>query len=212
MTLAGPHDSLAAGFSPAVSHVQFSLDSDTGVLRGARQVPSPNFDERPAGCAIEVLIIHAISLPPGEFGGDYIERFFLSELPRGAHPFFAEIHEVKVSAHFLIYRTGEIVQFVPVNKRAWHAGVSSCLGREAVNDFSIGIELEGCDDRPFEDAQYDALENLSRALIDGVPTLSSTRIYGHCDIAPERKTDPGPLFDWQRYRQALAGDGAPRDA
>jgi AmpD protein len=187
--------------------VRYSLDPDTGLLHGARQVPSPNADERPPGCTIDALIIHAISLPPREYGNDFIERFFQNRLPREVHPYFEEIHDVCVSAHFLIRRNGEIVQFVPVNKRAWHAGVSVCMGREAANDFSIGIELEGCDDMGFEESQYESLETLSRALIDAIPTLSGKHVYGHSDIAPGRKTDPGPHFDWQRYRQALAKTG-----
>lgn len=179
------------------------LDTITGLVSGARQVPSPNYDTRPEGEAVEALIIHAISLPPGQFGGRYIEQFFCNQLDREAHPYFAEIAELKVSAHFLIYRSGELVQFVPVHQRAWHAGVSCCMGREAVNNFSIGIELEGCDEEPFADAQYETLEMLTRCLTEAIQTLSAENIYGHSDIAPGRKTDPGPGFDWSRYRYAL---------
>ena len=188
--------------------MKYSLDPVTGLIEGVRQVPSPNFDDRPAGCAVDVIIIHAISLPPHEFGDDYIEQFFQNRLPADAHPYFEEIHEMRVSAHFLIKRSGEIVQFVPVSKRAWHAGQSHCLGRDAVNDFSVGIELEGCDDIPFESVQYAALEALSQLLIETMPDLTVENIFGHSDIAPGRKTDPGPCFDWQRYRLAL-GTGNP---
>lgn len=187
-------------------NVKYSLDSTTGLVSGARQVPSPNCDDRPQGCAIDALIIHAISLPPSEFGGDYIEQFFQNRLPVDAHPYFEEIHELRVSAHFLISREGELVQFVPIHKRAWHAGQSHCLGRDAVNDFSIGIELEGCDDQGFETVQYESLEQLTRLFIEQLPGLSAEHIFGHSDIAPGRKTDPGPYFDWQRYRLALGLD------
>ena len=179
------------------------LNTVSGLVSGARQVPSPNYDARPAGMAVEALIIHAISLPPGQFGDSYIEQFFCNQLDREAHPYFEEIAELKVSAHFLITRSGELVQFVPVHQRAWHAGVSCCMGREAVNDFSIGIELEGCDEEHFEDAQYETLEKLTHCLTEAIPTLSAENIYGHSDIAPGRKTDPGPGFDWPRYRVAL---------
>jgi len=179
------------------------LDTVSGLVSGARQVPSPNYDARPAGVAVEALIIHAISLPPGQFGDRYIEQFFCNQLDREAHPYFEEIAELKVSAHFLITRSGELVQFVPVHQRAWHAGVSCCMGREAVNDFSIGIELEGCDEERFEDAQYATLEKLTFCLTEAIATLSAENIYGHSDIAPGRKTDPGPGFDWPRYRVAL---------
>lgn len=179
------------------------LDTLTGLVSGARQVPSPNYDARPEGVAVEALIIHAISLPPGQFGDRYIEQFFCNQLDREAHPYFEEIAELKVSAHFLIDRSGELVQFVPVHQRAWHAGVSCCMGREAVNDFSIGIELEGCDEELFEDAQYETLEKLTRCLTEAMPTLSADNIFGHSDVAPGRKTDPGPGFDWPRYRVAL---------
>jgi len=192
--------------------VKYTLDPETGVVAGARQVPSPNCDDRPSDCRINAVIIHAISLPPGEFGNDYIERFFQNCLPRDAHPFFKKIHEVHVSAHFLIRRDGEVVQFVPVFKRAWHAGPSSCMGREAVNDFSVGIELEGCDDVEFEALQYNSLEMLTRVLTDGIPSLSASNIYGHSDIAPGRKTDPGPYFDWPRYRLALGIENSNKHA
>lgn len=178
-------------------------DPESGLVNGARKVFSPNFDDRPRGVTIDALIIHAISLPPGEYGGKHVEEFFCNQLDSDAHPYFSEIAEIRVSSHFLINRSGELVQFVPVNKRAWHAGVSRCMGRQAVNDFSIGIELEGCDDDGFEEAQYRTLAELSGLLIAAIPSLSTKHIYGHEDIAPGRKTDPGPGFDWQNYRLAL---------
>ena len=182
---------------------QVDYDPESGLVNGVRKVFSPNFDDRPQGVTIDALIIHAISLPPGEYGGKHVEKFFCNLLDSDAHPYFSEIAEIRVSSHFLINRSGELVQFVPVNKRAWHAGVSSCMGRQAVNDFSIGIELEGCDDDGFEEAQYRVLAELSGLLIAAIPSLSTKHIYGHEDIAPGRKTDPGPGFDWQNYRLAL---------
>jgi AmpD protein len=183
---------------------QDDYDPATGLVRYARQVSSPNYDARPEKADIEALIIHAISLPPHIYGGNFVEQFFCNQLEKEAHPYFAEIAEIKVSSHFFIHRSGELVQFVPVHQRAWHAGASCCMGREAVNDFSIGIELEGCDDDTFEDAQYQTLIKLTHTLISAIPTLSAKHIYGHADIAPGRKTDPGPGFDWQIYRLALS--------
>ncbi len=180
---------------------------ENGVVSIAKQVSSPNCDDRPAGMDIEAIIIHAISLPPGKYRGGHVEQFFCNQL-NDDHPYFAEITEVKVSSHFYIRRNGELVQFVSVDKRAWHAGESFCMGREAVNDFSIGIELEGCDEDSFEDAQYQALIELTTTLISSIPTLSVEHIYGHADIAPGRKTDPGPCFDWRAYRLALSAIGA----
>ena len=157
--------------------------------------PSPNFDARPEGATVDVIVIHNISLPPGEFGGPHIEELFQNRLHPGAHPYFAGIAALKVSAHFLIRRDGEVIQFVDTDQRAWHAGVSNWQGRERVNDFSIGIELEGTDDRAFEDAQYDALKSLLGKLFARYGVLPLT---GHSQIAPGRKTDPGPSFDWSR--------------
>ena len=179
-------------------------DPETGLVKQARQVISPNFDDRPEGMSIDALIIHAISLPPGEYGGNHIEKFFCNQLEKAGHSYFSEIADIKVSAHFFINRSGELVQFVPVHKRAWHAGVSCCMGREAVNDFSIGIELEGCDDDEFEEAQYRTLVELTHLLISSIPGLSSEQIFGPEEIAPGRKTDPGPGFNWQSYRSALS--------
>ena len=171
-----------------------------GVVAGARIVPSPHHDERPPETPIDTLVIHNISLPPGEFGGREVEEFFLGRLNPAAHPFFAGIAAMRVSAHFFVRRDGEVVQFVPCELRAWHAGVSRWKGREKLNDFSIGIELEGTDFGPYEDAQYEALAELTVALFERYGELE---LVGHSDIAPDRKTDPGPFFDWERYRASF---------
>lgn len=170
------------------------LDTD-GWIAEASRTPSPNFDMRPEGTRVELLIIHAISLPPGEFGGPHIAELFQNRLDPDEHPFFASIHMLRVSAHFLIDRQGGLTQFVSVLDRAWHAGVSSWNGRERCNDFSIGIELEGCDDQTFTDAQYEMLNDLVCLLRDCFPV---TEVLGHSDVAPGRKTDPGPCFEWPR--------------
>lgn len=163
-------------------------------------VASPNFDERPAGASVELLVIHAISLPPGEFGGRGVEELFLNRLDPAEHPYYASIAELRVSAHFFVRRDGSLVQFVACAKRAWHAGDSSWRGRSRCNDFSIGIELEGSDDVAFESAQYEVLATLTAALQRAYPIRD---IAGHSDVAPGRKTDPGPHFDWARYRSLL---------
>ena len=175
-------------------------------LQQARQVESPNCNERPAGVQAELLVIHSISLPPGQFGGPYIEQLFENRLDPAEHPYFATIHTLKVSSHLLIRRDGEVVQFVPFDKRAWHAGQSRYQGRENCNDFSIGIELEGTDDSPFEAVQYRVLADVIRALLQAYPSLSTRHITGHSDIAPGRKTDPGKDFDWALLRQLLAAE------
>jgi AmpD protein len=172
-----------------------------GLFSDARYIASPNCDERPEGVAVELIVVHAISLPPGEFGGNYIADFFTNCLDCGAHPYFQEIKDLKVSSHFLIRRDGEIIQFVSCLKRAWHAGASNWCGRDRCNDYSIGVELEGCDDQPFEPVQYEKLTELVRALKTAYPIRD---IVGHSDIAPDRKTDPGPYFDWQRVRRTVA--------
>jgi N-acetyl-anhydromuramoyl-L-alanine amidase len=164
-------------------------------------VDSPNHDERPPGAEISLVVIHSISLPPGEYGGDAIERLFTNCLDPEAHPYFREICHLKVSAHFLVRRDGAVVQFVPPQRRAWHAGVSSWRGRERCNDFSIGIELEGTDDAPFADAQYASLTQLVRQLQEQFPVRD---IAAHSDVAPGRKTDPGARFDWARLLAGLA--------
>jgi N-acetyl-anhydromuramoyl-L-alanine amidase len=173
------------------------LLNEEGLVEGVRYVASPNCDERPAGCGVELIVVHAISLPPGEFGGDGIIELFTNRLDSSAHPYYATVSDLKVSAHFLIRRDGKLVQFVSAGRRAWHAGESAWRGRARCNDFSIGIELEGTDSAPFEDAQYTVLADLTRAIQARYP---ATDITGHSDIAPGRKTDPGPCFDWARYR------------
>lgn len=166
----------------------------------ARQVESPNFGERPPQISIDLLVLHNISLPPGQYGTGCVEAFFCNGLDADAHEYFATIAHLQVSAHLLIERTGDIIQFVPFDKKAWHAGKSEYRGREACNDFSIGIELEGCDDEPFTDAQYLALEQTVAIIRSQYPRITLDRIVGHSDIAPGRKTDPGPCFDWDRFR------------
>lgn len=172
---------------------------EAGRCREALWVPSPNFGARPC-TDISLLVIHNISLPPGQFGGGYVQRFFQNELSIDQHPYFAEIAELQVSSHFLIERTGTLVQFVNMNDRAWHAGLSSFAGRDNCNDYSIGIELEGTDDIPYTDAQYKVLADLTKAVQCQYPAITMDRITGHEHIAPGRKTDPGPAFDWLRYR------------
>lgn len=181
-----------------------AIDPTTGWLQGARRVESPNCDDRPPGVLPELIVVHGISLPPGEFGGPWIDRLFCNTLPSDVHPYFAQVAAAKVSAHVLIRRSGEITQYVPFHGRAWHAGLSQYEGRTACNDFSIGIELEGSDERPYEHAQYAALANVIRDLCVAYPTLSPQRIVGHSDIAPGRKTDPGPSFDWPRLKTLVA--------
>ena len=165
-----------------------------GWVEGARRVPSPNCDARPDGVAVELAVIHAISLPPGKFGSDDILDLFLNRLDPDRDPYFPGICELRVSAHFLIRRDGELIQFVSCNDRAWHAGVSCWSGRERCNDFSLGVELEGCDDLPFEAAQYETLRRLLLTLCAHFPLRG---MAAHADIAPGRKTDPGPCFDWR---------------
>lgn len=178
--------------------------SEDGWLETARAVVSPNQDARPAGCAVDLLVIHGISLPPREFGGPWIEALFGNRLDPEAHPYFADIAHLRVSAHVLIRREGELVQFVSFDRRAWHAGASAFRGRGACNDFAIGVELEGADDIAYTEAQYAAAGRLAGALMRHYPGIGADRIVGHSDIAPERKTDPGPAFDWQRFRKRIA--------
>jgi AmpD protein len=166
-----------------------------------RIVDSPNHDERPPGTEISLVVLHSISLPPGEYGGEAIERLFTNCLDPQAHPYFREICGLKVSAHFLVRRDGSVVQFVPVERRAWHAGVSAWRGRSRCNDFSVGIELEGTEEAPFEPAQYESLISLIRQLRNSLPIR---HIAAHSDVAPGRKTDPGARFDWARLLAALA--------
>lgn len=176
---------------------------DSGWIRGVRKVPSPNCDARPPGASLDLIVVHGISLPPGEFGGPWIDHLFCNALDPAGHPYFAEVCTLTVSSHFLVRRDGELVQYVPCDKRAWHAGRSVWCGRSECNDFSIGIELEGADEVPYEDAQYDTLVRLIEALRRHYPRIGDN-IAGHEHVAPGRKTDPGPAFDWARLRAALA--------
>jgi AmpD protein len=183
-----------------------ALDAATGLWQGLPFLASPHCDARPPvdeGGEVSLLVIHNISLPPGEFGGGFIDELFLGRLEATAHPYFAGIAHLKVSAHACIFRDGAATQYVPTTQRAWHAGVSRFAGRERCNDFSIGIELEGTDERPFTDAQYATLTAMTRAVLAAHPLITPARIVGHSDIAPGRKTDPGPGFDWARYRASL---------
>ncbi len=179
------------------------INKNKGLIEDIKYVLSPNSDERPHESIAELLVIHNISLPPGKFGGPYIEQLFTNQLDPLEHPYFQEISHLRVSSHALIRRDGELVQYVPFHRRAWHAGISNYCGREQCNDFSIGIELEGTDDQPFEDIQYQQLANLIRTLWRSYPEISKDAITGHSDIAPGRKTDPGPLFDWKKLKQLL---------
>lgn len=176
-----------------------------GWLDDVVQIPTHHHDERPDGNDISLIVVHGISLPPGEFGGEWIERLFTNTLPEGVHPYFDKVRNLRVSAHVLIERDGTIKQFVPFHCRAWHAGVSQYAGREGCNDYSIGIELEGTDHVPYVDIQYERLACLIADLCSHYPGLTPERIVGHSDIAPGRKTDPGPHFDWRRFHRLLAG-------
>lgn len=173
------------------------------MLATAVQHPSPNQDDRPPGCAVDLLVLHNIGLPPGEFGGPWIDDLFLNRLDPEAHPYFRDIAALRVSAHLLIRRDGALIQYVPLHRRAWHAGVSEFQGRPRCNDFSIGIELEGADRVPFTDAQYARLIEVVAEIRRRHPAITPERIVGHSDIAPQRKTDPGPAFDWQRLRRGV---------
>jgi N-acetyl-anhydromuramoyl-L-alanine amidase len=194
------HERTSSG-QAAGACASLEIDGD-GLAAGVPFIASPNCDERPEGAAIELTVVHAISLPPGEFGGSGIEELFLNRLDASAHPYYSGIADLRVSAHFLVRRDGAPVQFVPCLKRAWHAGVSSWQGRTRCNDYSIGIELEGCDDMPFERAQYRTLAKLTQALHRAYPIRA---VAAHSDIAPGRKTDPGPHFDWALYASLLGG-------
>jgi AmpD protein len=183
-------------------------DDPGGWIAGARWLDSPHHDERPAGAAIELLVIHHISLPPGRFSGDAIARLFTGTLDTSAHPFFAQLAGIRVSAHFLIRRRGELLQFVATAHRAWHAGVSRFAGRERCNDFSIGVELEGDGEHPFTGAQYRRLAQLTRLLAARHPLRW---LAGHSDIAPGRKQDPGPFFEWSRFEASVGEAGLRRN-
>lgn len=185
------------------------IDARSGWIREARRVDSPNCDERPRGCAPELIVVHGISLPPGKYGGQWIDALFTNTLPAAVHEYFGGIRSLRVSAHVVIARSGALTQFVPFHKRAWHAGESCYGARSACNDFSVGIELEGTDDSPYAPPQYEALCGIIASLRSTYSALAAADIVGHCDIAPGRKTDPGPAFDWTRLRMLL-GDTARR--
>jgi AmpD protein len=179
-----------------------------GLVAGARAALSPNCDARPGNVEPELVVVHGISLPPGEFGGPWIERLFMNMLPPGEHPYFDAIQHLRVSTHVLIRRDGSLVQYVPIGLRAWHAGTSEWRGRSGCNNFSVGVELEGTDDMPYDERQYDALADLVAGLQRAYPSLAAGWIAGHSDIAPGRKTDPGPSFDWSRLERAMRERGA----
>lgn len=183
--------------------MNFAIDQATGLLMDTLYVPSSNCDERPLDTEISLIVIHGISMPPGEFGGPYIEQLFTNRLDPAGHPFFAEIETLRVSSHILIRRDGEVVQFVPLHRRAWHAGESCFQDRKRCNDFSVGIELEGTDTTPYTDAQYAQLADLIECLMRNYPAITRGRITGHSDIAPQRKTDPGPAFEWAKLHHEL---------
>lgn len=186
------------------------IDTRSGLLEQARYVASPNYDQRPPDAVPELIIVHGISLPPDEYGGPWIDRLFTNTLPSDRHPYFAAIAHLKVSSHVLVRRDGEMVQYVPFHLRAWHAGASNYCGRERCNDFSIGVELEGSDELPYEPIQYRQLVAVIAALCRAYPSLSPDRIAGHSEVAPGRKTDPGEAFDWKRLRAMLNAEFALR--
>ncbi|WP_421862767.1 1,6-anhydro-N-acetylmuramyl-L-alanine amidase AmpD [Marinobacter adhaerens] len=188
---------------PSASGTDGNSLRETGRISFARWTPSPNFGPRPDGAGISLLVVHNISLPPGQFGGREIEDFFCNQLDHSAHPYFKTIEGVQVSAHLLIRRDGALVQFVSLLDRAWHAGRSCFEGQEECNDFSIGIELEGTDDTPYTAEQYRMLAKVADLIMTAWPDITANRITGHCDIAPGRKSDPGPAFDWRYFRSAL---------
>ena len=179
------------------------VDLESGLMRGVRQVASPNRDLRPAGVEADLIVVHGISLPPGEFGGPWIDRLFTNSLPADVHPYFAEVGSLRVSSHLVVARDGTVTQYVGFAERAWHAGKSVYQGREACNDFSVGVELEGTDTLPYEPTQYVALAEVVAALCAAYPRLSPDALVGHSDIAPGRKTDPGPAFDWLHARRLI---------
>ena len=189
--------------------MNLQVDLETGLMRGAKQIVSPNCDSRPAGVEADLIVVHGISLPPGEFGGPWIERLFTNALPAEIHPYFAEVAPLRVSSHLVVQRDGALTQYVSFADRAWHAGQSNYQGRAACNDFSVGVELEGVDTLPYEAVQYDTLARAVAALCAAYPRLSTDRIVGHSDIAPGRKTDPGPAFDWPRAHRLIAAAAAP---
>lgn len=182
-----------------MNRCNFRLNPATGWMQGVEHIVSENFNSRPTD-EVSLLVIHNISLPPGEFGTGMVDALFTNQLPADAHPFFREICHLRVSAHFFIARCGQVKQYVSCHDRAWHAGISSFAGRDNCNDFSLGIELEGTDTQPYTDAQYLSLNALKAELMRHYPLITRQRICGHSDIAPGRKTDPGPAFDWQQLK------------
>ena len=181
---------------------KLSID-DAGWLQSVEVIRSPNFDARPGGSNVKLIVVHGISLPPGEYGGGYIQKFFCNQLDADAHEYFESICKMTVSAHCLIERDGNVIQFVSFNDRAWHAGESQWCGETACNNYSVGIELEGCDDQAYTDPQYYSLAGLIVALRASYPEIDADAITGHSDIAPGRKTDPGPAFDWERLKRLV---------
>ena len=180
-----------------------AIDSDSGLLISADYRPSPNCNDRPPDTVIDLVVVHGISLPPGRFGGPYIDALFTNRLDPAEHPYFEAVHRLQVSAHLLIRRNGQLIQYVPFHRRAWHAGQSSFCGRNNCNDFAIGIELEGTDTTAYTDIQYRQLAEVITALQRCYPNISRDRITGHADIAPGRKTDPGPSFNWPYLHRLL---------
>ena len=183
--------------------LNYTVSPGAGLIRPGTQCPSANQDDRPAGMEPDLIIIHSISLPPGKFGGPQVQELFTNCLDWDAHPYFNEIRDLKVSAHLLIRRDGDLIQFVPLGRRAWHAGESSFRGRSCCNDFSIGIELEGDDETPYTEAQYAHLTAVITAIRECYPDITVRHIAGHCDVSPGRKSDPGPAFDWLRLYDGL---------
>lgn len=196
----GQRDSGSFGKS---MQTHFTVSNDTGLIEPAAQCHSPNQDERPAGANPELVVIHGISLPPGKFGGPEIAALFTNTLDHDAHPYFDEIRGLAVSAHLVIRRDGTVIQFVPFSMRAWHAGESCFRGKDCCNDYSIGIELEGEDETAYDDRQYAALRDVLQAIFRAYPRITARDVAGHCDIAPGRKSDPGPAFDWLRLYDGL---------
>ncbi|MGH8625956.1 MAG: 1,6-anhydro-N-acetylmuramyl-L-alanine amidase AmpD [Gammaproteobacteria bacterium] len=194
-----------------MSYMAVRVNAETGWLRAVRRVLSPNCDDRPPGAAIELIVVHGISLPPGHYGGEYIDQLFTNRLRPEAHPYFRDISHLRVSAHVLIHRDGSLTQYVPFHKRAWHAGESCFEGRPYCNDFSIGIELQGSDDEPYAAIQYQELARLAVELMAHWPLITAERIVGHCHVAPGRKTDPGPSFDWCGLREWIENYENARD-
>jgi len=192
--------------SPKDKIREYQVNIATGLLEQASVCQSPNFNERSELDDIDTLVIHGISLPPGQFGDNWINALFLNKIKGDEHPEFKCLKDLKVSSHLLIRRDGEVIQYVPFNKRAWHAGQSSFQGRENCNDFSIGIELEGTDDVPYEHEQYSSLALVTNAICKAYKKITLDRVVGHCDIAPGRKTDPGKVFNWDSFRQSIKLD------